>query len=266
MFQLPLEIWVLIIDYLAEDEDSAMAALSACSLVETRFIPLARKHLFKILYFQAEGPWIAYRMARLKPCLPAISPYVRELDFDYSDDLALGIPDLSIYISILASAVGSRVETLSLCLPDMSECGDFATRLTQDFPYLRHLRFSGVTFQSVDLMAGYLAACPRLRSFKLENCWFDNLDFRKDRYLPPLQELQLNLNQPSDLILSWAMHSGLASTLQHLDVWVIQERDYEAIATFMASPVLRLLALSITVDFHSSPSGMFRSVRMSITN
>jgi hypothetical protein len=44
MSQFPLEIWALIIDHLAEDKAQADRNLAACSLVETRLIPLAQKH------------------------------------------------------------------------------------------------------------------------------------------------------------------------------------------------------------------------------
>jgi hypothetical protein len=261
MSQLPIEIWALIIDHLAEDKEySADEALAACSLVETRFIPLARKHLFKMVRFRVQNPREADgRFEQLELRFPVITPYVRTLDVAYYgvDDRA-GPIELARYMSLLAAPFGSRVDTLSLHHARLPEHEHASVPLfTQAFSQLRHLRFDEVAFQTLDLVARHLASCPLLRSFKLHRCHFENVDLQQNYSLPPIQELELTLRSHLNQILSWATHSGLSPSLRRLEVLFVEEGNLEALAAFVSSPMLHLLGLRIELSFLWQPPSMF---------
>jgi hypothetical protein len=261
MSQLPIEIWALIIDHLAEDEEhSADKAIAACSLVETRLIPLARKHLFKMVRFHVQNPREADdRFEQLELRFPVITPYVRTLDVAYySMDDRAGPIELAKYMSLLAAVLGSRVDTLSLHHGRLPEHEHASMPLfTQAFSHLRHLRFDGVAFQNLDLVARHLASCPLLRSFNLMACNFENADLRQNYSLPPIQKLRLVLRTHLNQILSWVTHSGLLPSLRHLEVLLIQEGNLEALAAFLSSPTLHLLGLRIKLGDFWQPLGMF---------
>jgi hypothetical protein len=127
----------------------------------------------------------------------------------------------------------------------------------QDFPRLHHLCFNGVAFQNIDLMARYLASCPLLRSFKLDTCHFHNVDLWKEYSLAPIQELDLPLTSHLPHILSWASHSGLASSLRRLKVLTWKEGDHEALVAFVSTPGLHLSGLILAIELIDwQPSGM----------
>jgi hypothetical protein len=258
MSQLPLEIWVLIIDNLAEDQGRASSkVLAACSLVETRLIPLARKHLFEKLRFRART--LRQADARFQELEPVIAPYVRTFDVVCYNTVHDGEPmEFAKYVSLLATAVGSQVDTLILSrvsIPAWHKDSSMPL-CTQAFPQLHHLCFDGVDFQNVDLMAHYLASCPLLRSFRLDGCDFENVDFRQEYALPPIQELVLYLNSHLDHILSWATRLGLASSLRCLKVRSFKDEDHEALAAFVATPSLQLSVLHIAIEYQWQFSGM----------
>jgi hypothetical protein len=254
MAQLPLEIWALIIDHLADDRQ----AISVCTLVETRLVPLARKHLFETLVFDADGPQEAESLLNgLMLDFPVITPYVRTLDFVYYNELDYDATskEYGAYLKRLASALGSRVETLHLSQVCVSELPDFVS--TEGFPHLRHLHFEEASFECLDLMAAYVAWFPTLRSFALNDCHFDFTGIPKDYTLPPLHELDLSGHYQED-ILPWVSRSGLASTLRHLRVLESTESDHEAIASFLTAFTPCLSTVIIVLQRQWQPSGIFQ--------
>jgi hypothetical protein len=256
MAQLPLEIWALIIDHLADDRH----AISVCSLVENRWVPLARKHLFETLIFDADGPQKAESLLNgLALDFAVIAPYVRTLTFIYDNvherDIYALSREYAVYLKQLAAALGSRVETLHLCRVVVSEIPDFIP--TEGFPRLRHLHFEQAIFQLMDLMAAYVASFPLLRSFALNDCDFDSPGIRSKFTLPPLHELELSVSDYLENILSWVSRSGLASTLRRLKVLETTSSDHEAIASFLSTFTPCLSSVIIALDLERQPSGMF---------
>jgi hypothetical protein len=255
MAQLPLEIWALIIDHLADDRQ----AISVCSLVETRWVHLARKHLFETLLFAALGPQEAERLFWwMSIDLPVIAPYVRTLNFFYYNELDHDATSREhvAYLKRLASVLGSRVETLHLRQVVVSELPDFVP--TEGFPHLRHLHFDHANFQRVDLMAAYVALFPVLHSFALNDCHFVHAGIPKDYTLPPLRELELSVRDYQKDILPWISRSGLASTLRRLKVLETAESDHEAISSFLSTFTPCLSTVIIEIYFQWEPSGMFQ--------
>jgi hypothetical protein len=264
MSHLPLEIWALIVEHLADDDWATLDALAACSLLETRLVPLARKYLFGGIGFHMRNPRdVDDRYKQLELRFPVIAPYVRRLQvFGYGENRRAGSNEFAHYVSLLAAAVGSRVDTLFLSHTYMPHKHEDSAMpfLMQGFPQLRHLNFECVTFRSVDLMADYLASCPLLESLRLEACSFETMDLEKECSLPPVQELELidiNGHGDMDQVLSWATQSGLTSSLRRLDVWSVKESEYQAFAAFVSSPALRLSALVISLGFRGQSSGTF---------
>jgi hypothetical protein len=201
------------------------------------------------------------RYKQLELRFPVIAPYVRRLHVNgYGDNQRAGPIGFAHFVSLLATAVGSWVDTLFLSHTYMPHKHEDSAMpfLTQGFPQLRHLTFECVTFRSVDLMADYLAACPLLESLRLNACSFETVDREKEYSLPPLQELELidiGGHADMDQILSRATQSGPTSSLRRLDVCSVEESEYQAFAAFVSSPALRLSTIVISLGFRGQSEG-----------
>jgi hypothetical protein len=262
--QLPLEIWALVIDYLIDD----IEALRVCSLIQTRFIPLARKHLFEDLLFEVSSLEEAQnRYNDLEPRFPVITPYVQTLEIAYcNEDRNVGSKELARYVNMFGSALGAAIETLCLRKAFVFDVKDSVRPATMElFPRLRCLAFQEATFQSADLMAGFLLLCPLLQKIELEYCDFDVVEFHNDdaRTLPPLDWMKIAFRHDQDRILPWLDQAGIWSTLRCLNVTSSLGRDYEKITSLIASSTPCLTVLIIKLAFNWQPPGMSQDMRAS---
>jgi len=112
---LPLELYELIIDSLAEDGDTELTTIRTCSFVSRTFLPLTRKHIFASVVINNPFPNEYCPSRSLEAFVnliernPEIGEFIRKIEFYIDDDdIMFPTPRMSI--------LGKLTRLKSLCI------------------------------------------------------------------------------------------------------------------------------------------------------
>jgi len=175
MAAIPLDVYGLILDSLAED-DEELTSMRACSLVSRAFLPLARKHIFASV--EVNSPFATKpsidAFVNLIERNPEIGKYVRKLDYGIAYDYIMP-PILRTLCKL------TKLKSLTIWHHSASKL-KWMTQMRPAFLHLMRLpTLSYLKLRSIE----NFPASDLIHSSSLDHLHIEHIDFAEEDIVPP---------------------------------------------------------------------------------
>jgi len=186
MAAIPLDVYGLILDSLAED-DEELTSMRACSLVSRAFLPLARKHIFASVEinspFATDPPPSIDAFVNLIERNPEIAEYVRKIDYCIAshDHIMSPIP----------RTLGKLTKLKSLTIWHHST-GKLKWMTQMRPAFLQLMRLPTLSYLKLRSIENFPAS-DLIHSSSLEHLQIEHIDFAEEDIVPPTTPLPRKL-------------------------------------------------------------------------